>query len=163
VDVQRNMLEGSGAIPAAAQITSELGQLLDSARACGAVVVHVQNDGTAGDPDEPGTPGWELFFPPTASEIVVRKDSQDAFESNPDLAERLRALGVDRVVIGGMQSEYCILDTSRGASRAGFSVVLPSGAHATYDGDESACEISAQIESTLEQDGVEVTEQVSFS
>jgi nicotinamidase-related amidase len=156
VDVRRNMLEGEQPVPSAADVKAVFGDLLDKARAARAVVVHVQNDGPPGDPDEPHTPGWELFFEPSEEEIVVRKDQCDAFAADAGLAEALRGRQVRRVVIAGMQSELCIEATSRGALAEDFHVVLPHGAHATYDGDESATEIAARAETALESEGVEV-------
>ena len=135
VDAQRNMLEGSEPVPSAVDVKAALSGLLDKARAARAVVVHVQNDGSSGDPDEPGIAGWELVFEPAEDEIVVRKDQSDTFAANPDLAGLLKDRQVERVVIAGMQSEFCIEATSRGAVREGFSVLLPRGAHATYDGE----------------------------
>jgi nicotinamidase-related amidase len=161
VDVQRNMLEGDGAIPAAPLVRPALTALLERARAAGAVIVHVQNDGSDGDPDRPGTPGWELVLPPAGGELVVRKDQPDTFASSPGLAGTLREHGVRRVVVAGMQSEYCIQATARAARAAGFDVVLAAGAHATYDdGTAPAAVISAQVEQGLVPDGVEVCDAV---
>jgi nicotinamidase-related amidase len=58
------------------------------------------------------------------------------------------------VVVAGMQSDYCIGATSRGALSHGFKVVLASGAHATYDGQDSAANISAAVETDLSREGV---------
>lgn len=164
VDVQRNMLEGDGAIPAAPLVRPALTALLEQARAGGAVIVHVQNDGSEGDPDLPGTPGWELVFPPAGGELVVRKDQPDTFASNPGLAGTLRERGIGQVVVAGMQSEYCVQATARAARAAGFDVVLAAGAHATYDDAAPAAEISAQVEQGLVSDGVGVCDaaQVTF-
>lgn len=118
--------------------------------------MHVQNDGPPGDPDEAGTPGWELLFEPAEDEIVVRKDQGDIFHSNPGLADRLRRRQVDRVVVAGMQSEFCIQATSRGALKEGFAVLLPRGAHTTYDGETSAADVAEGVEKILEAEGVEV-------
>ncbi len=156
VDAQRNMLEGAELVPSAASVRAVLGGLLDNARASRAVIVHVMNDGSHGDPDEPFTPGWELVFEPGEEEIVVRKDQSDTFAANPDLADTLRKRQVERVVIAGMQSEFCIEATSRGALAEGFKVSLPRGAHATYDGEESAADVSALSERSLEAEGVDV-------
>jgi nicotinamidase-related amidase len=156
VDAQRNMLEGDDAIPAAAEITSALEQLLANARRARAAVVHVQNDGTVGDPDEPHTEGWELVFAPTDDEVIVRKDESDTFAANAGLAASLRERGVETVVIAGMQSEFCIEATSRGALREGFVVLLPRGAHATYGAD--AVGVSASVEDELAADGVRVVD-----
>jgi nicotinamidase-related amidase len=139
------MLEGDAPVPAAGQVRAALDALLTAARAAGAVVVHVQND------------GWRLVFPATGGELVVRKDVPDTLVANPDLAWSLREQGVDRVVVAGMQSEYCLETISRGALGHGFEVLLASGAHATYgDGSVAAAEISTGVEKELGTEGVRV-------
>lgn len=157
VDVQRNMLEGDAAVPAAGQLRPALAALLATARTAGAVVVHVQNDGSSGDPDQPQTEGWQLVFPAADGELVVRKAVPDTFAANPDLAGWLRARGVDRVVVAGMQSELCVEATSRAALAQGFEVLLAGGAHATFD-DRSvaAAAISTGVEKELGTEGVRV-------
>jgi streptothricin hydrolase len=153
VDVQRNMLEPPEPVPGADAVRAVLGALLDRARQAGAVVVHVQNDGSTRDPDAPGTPGWELVFAPMEGEVVVTKDQSDTFAANPSLAGELERRGVSRVVVAGMQSNYCIAATTRGALTGGFDVVLASGAHATYDEGKPASVISAEIEAALVDEG----------
>ena len=164
IDAQRNMLEGGEAIPDAGRVRPSLESLLTRARSEGAAIVHVQNDGPAGSVDEPHTEGWDLVLPPAEGEMVVRKDQFDTFAANPALADDLRALGVGRVVIAGMQSEYCVLETGRAAIGIGFEVVLAAGAHGTYDDDSSAAEISAGVEKDLRESGAVVRphEQIQF-
>jgi nicotinamidase-related amidase len=155
--MQPNMLEGDAPVPAAGQVRAALDALLTAARAAGAVVVHVQNDGSSGEPDEPQTDGWRLVFPATGGELVVRKDVPDTLVANPDLTRSLREQGVDRVVVAGRQSEYCVETTSHGALGHGFEVLLASGAHATYgDGSVAAAEISTGVEKELGTEGVRV-------
>ena len=48
-----------------------------------------RGEGT-GEPDEPGTPGWELAFDARDDEPVVRKAVPDAFAADPKLAEDLK-------------------------------------------------------------------------
>lgn len=156
VDVQRNMLEDPAPVPGVAEVRPALEALLAGARAAGVLVVQVQNDGGPGEPDEPGSPGWELALPAQSGELVLRKTEPDTFASNPDLGPALAERGVHRLVVAGMQSEYCIAATSRGAVRHGFAVVLVSGAHATYDDSDPAPVISATIERDLLGDGVAV-------
>jgi nicotinamidase-related amidase len=146
VDVQKNMLEGDTAVPDAPSVSRELSSLLKRARAAGSPIVHVQNDGGAGDPDEPGTPGWELVCAVQIGERVVRKDQPNTFASNPDLAGWLHEQGVDTVVVAGMQSEFCVSATSLAAIDAGFTTVLASGAHATYDTERPARDIATDVE-----------------
>jgi nicotinamidase-related amidase len=156
VNVQRHMLEGSAPVPAARRVRLAIGQLLAEARAARAVIVHIQNEGMRGDPDEPNTPGWELVFPVESSDLVVRKTQQNAFVSAVRLAPALRRRHVDRVVVAGLLSNYCVTATCRGAMDRGFSVVLASGAHATYDEKEPARQISATAERDLRAVGVEI-------
>ena len=165
VDVQRNMLEGDAPVPAAAEVRPRLETLLDRARTAGALVVHVQNDGSQGDPDLPHTEGWELVFPTRDGELVLRKDDCDTFAANPGWAADLASRGVDHVVVAGMQSEYCVSATSRGALGHGLRVSVAGGAHATYDDGPTAAEISADAEKQLTADGVSVVpaEDVDFT
>ena len=136
IDVQRNMLEPPTPVPAAASIRDALQDLLLRARQAGALVIHVQNDGSPGDPDEPGTDGWQLVFPAGSGELIVRKDQTDTFAANPGLAGELAAKEITEVIIAGMQSNYCVAESSRGALKQGLQAILASGAHATYDEDE---------------------------
>ncbi|MDQ1412363.1 MAG: hypothetical protein QOJ52_1417 [Acidimicrobiaceae bacterium] len=157
VDAQRNMLEGEVPIPGATDLRLTLESLLAQARTAGAIVVHVQNDGPPGSPDEPHTEGWELVLPPAPGEVVVRKGEGDAFAANPELADTLRELGVDQVIVAGLQSEFCIQATSLGAMKGGFRVFVPHGAHGTYDdGTSAAAEVANAVERELAAEGVEV-------
>jgi nicotinamidase-related amidase len=158
LDAQRNMLEGETAIDDAAAFREVLSGLLEAARAAGTPVLHVKNDGRRGDPDEPGTPGWELLFETRPGEPILRKDVPDAFQSNPALADVLRAMGVDTLVVAGLQSEFCVQATAVGGVERGFRVIVPWGAHATYDDGEPAAEITERVSVELEAEGVEVVD-----
>jgi streptothricin hydrolase len=156
VDAQRNQLEGEGAVPAAATIRPALVDLLTRARAAGAVVVHVQNDGPPGYPDEPGAAGWALVFEVRDDELLVRKSASDALGADPGLVTALRERGVDHVVVAGLQSDYCIRATGRAGLQAGFRVTIPSGAHATYDDEAPAAELARAVEEELAAEGAVV-------
>jgi streptothricin hydrolase len=165
IDVQRNMLEPPTPVPSAGATRDALQDLLLRARREGALIIHVQNDGAPGDPDEPGTDGWQLVFPADAGELVVRKDQEDTFAANPALARELSAHEITEVIIAGMQSNYCVAASSRGALKQGLQPIVASGAHATYDEGEPAAVISARIEQELASEGVVVLpfRQLSFA
>jgi nicotinamidase-related amidase len=155
IDVQRNMLEPPEPVPAAPLVRPVLESLLDRARADGTLVVHVQNDGPTGEIDEPHTEPWELVFTPITGEHVVNKTEGNAFVGTT-LVGVLGNAGVDRVVVAGMQSNYCVEQTSRGALERGLAVVLVSDGHATYDEIMPAAELSAAVEAELASAGVTV-------
>jgi nicotinamidase-related amidase len=90
---------------------------------------------------------------PIINEWLVNKTTADTFETNPDLADRLRAAGVDEIEMIGCQSENCVRATLITAREEGFKVTLPVGLHGTYDVGASngkpgytAAEISAKIQ-----------------
>ena len=51
------------------------------------------------------------------------RDAYSGFEGT-DLAVRLRDVGVRRLFIGGLATDYCVLNTVRDALREGFAVLL---------------------------------------
>jgi nicotinamidase-related amidase len=94
-------------------------------------------------------------------EHILDKDEPDAF-ADTALAELVPASAA--VVVAGMQSEYCIRETSLSALRRGHRVALVHQAHATYDGEAPAQMISRRIEEELGAAGVLVVdrEEVTF-
>ena len=117
------------------------------------LIIHVQNDAPEGELDAPGGEFWPLMIDPIGDEWLVNKTTADTFETNPDLADRLRGAGVDEIEMIGVQSENCVRATVITARVEGFKVTLPVGLHGTYDkagvnGEPSltAAEISAKIQ-----------------
>ncbi|KAL1903910.1 hypothetical protein Sste5344_010357 [Sporothrix stenoceras] len=123
------------------------------------IIIFVQHEETDGTLLR-GSEAWQLVLPPksnTTTELLVAKATRDTFESNPDLAQRLRDLGIGRIVAFGIQSECCVLSTCRGALAAGFDVALLSGAHSTYDVDgKTAKEIERGVETELQSKGAHI-------
>lgn len=79
------------------------------------------------------------------------------FESNPDLADKLKADDISEIVVFGIQSECCVFETSKGALEAGFKVTVLQGAHSTYDaGLNSAGDIERVVEEELKGRGAQV-------
>lgn len=143
IDVHRDLLEGERAIPDADDVRPRLEHLLAVARERSIPVVHVRHD------------GGELAFDP-GREQVVQASVGNAFEQNPMLDDHLKSLAVSRIVIAGMRSDGCVLETSLGALQLGFDVDLASGAHATHHGQRTAEEISSGIERELAGHGASI-------
>lgn len=134
VDIQSAFVAGEAAVPDAARVLDRSRDLLARARAAGALVVHLQNDGEPGAVDAPHTPGWKLHLPvePGPRETVVRKTEDDGFEGTA-LGELLEAADVEGLAICGVLSEMCVSATARTALARDYRVILPHDAHATYD------------------------------
>ncbi len=73
----------------------------------------------------------ELALPPDA--IIVSKGTQAGFDAysgfeGTGLAGMLREAGVTRLFVGGLATDYCVLNTVTDALQEGFGVVLLTGA-----------------------------------
>lgn len=162
VDMQRGLLAGPSAVVGADALVPRVSELMRRATDAGALVVQLQNDGSAGEVDEPGTPGWELAL---RGGTVVRKIGDDGFAGTP-LAELLSQQGVRRIAICGVLSEMCVSATARGALARGLGVVLPHDGHGTYDLDDiPAAAVARVAERALgdEPDLVASTAEVIFA
>lgn len=65
-------------------------------------------------------------------DIVITKDFCDSFMQT-NLEEILKNENISRLIIGGMQSDFCVDTTCRQAAELGYDVVLVSDAHSTLD------------------------------
>lgn len=78
-----------------------------------------------------GTPGSQfpstLHLPDTTTVISTawKKEAEaySGFEGT-DFAERLEASGVHRLLVGGLATDYCVLNTVKDAIKNGFEVLL---------------------------------------
>jgi nicotinamidase-related amidase len=145
IDVQRELVD---ALPSARRTVflATLAELLERARAAGVAVVYVRHDG---GPTEltAGTAGWQIAgeIAPKPHEPIVDKRFRDAFRETT-LADVLATIGADHLVVGGMQTEFCIDATIREADRRGYRVTLIEDGHATFaDGLVSEGQIRALV------------------
>ena len=145
VDMLYDFVEGSLANPASRGIVEPIRRLLDRARAGGWVVVFA-ND--AHEPDDPELTVWgphamagtegarvvEALRPePGARELICPKRVYGAFDGT-GLDERLRALGVDEVVLTGQHTHICVQHTAYGALIRGYAIAVPRDAVCVFEG-----------------------------
>lgn len=134
VDMQAAFVSGDEAVPEAARLVATVADLMRRAWETDAIVVQLQNDGPPGSPDEPHTPGWELFPPARErnGEYVIRKETDDGFHRT-ELSRLLTGHAVRDLAVCGVMSEMCVSATTRSALNLGYHVVMPHDGHATYD------------------------------
>ncbi len=137
IDAQVNMFADDMHVYDADRLIETIRALAEKARGSGIPVIYVRNNGGKGDPDEPGTPGWEIHpaLAPHPGEFVIEKAGPDAFEAT-DLHEILRLAGVECLVLTGMQTELCIDTICRRAVDLGYRVNVVEDGHSTFDFDE---------------------------
>lgn len=109
-------------------------ELLAAWRGSGRPVVHVRHMSVEPDsPLRPGLPGNEIkaVVRPEPGEPVVEKSTNSAFVGT-DLEERLRADGVETLVVAGLTTEHCVSSTARMAGDLGFETYVVSDATACF-------------------------------
>lgn len=134
IDVQASMFDPAYPVCHGEELLLQIGTLIAKARAAGAPVVYVRHGEGPGSPLEHGSPGWQIdaAIAPLADDLVIDKRTPDSFHQTPLQAE-LEARGVKRLVLTGIQTEYCVDTTCRRAYSLGYSVTLVKNGHATWD------------------------------
>jgi len=142
IDVQRALCVGDEAAFQVAEVLARINELSARARAAGAPVVLIQHDDEG--PMRFGTSGWELAdgLVTASTDLRVRKQTTNSFHKTA-LQEVLQERQVSRLVICGLQTDFCVDTTTRQALPLGYRVVLAADAHSTIDGAIPAPQIIA--------------------
>jgi nicotinamidase-related amidase len=134
IDVQKGMFTFRRTLHRGDDLLHSIGILLGRARAANVPIFHVQHNGGLGHMLAKGSIGWPHHpaVAPKAGETVIEKQHSSAFHET-DFHARLVQSGVDRLIIAGIQTEYCVDSTCRAAAALAYDVVLVSDAHSTFD------------------------------
>jgi nicotinamidase-related amidase len=108
--------------------------LITQARAARVPVIYIQHCGSEGAVHQPGTPGWEIHpaIAPGEGELVVQKRHPDSFQDTT-LQRELESRGIKKLIVTGIQTEYCVDTTCRRAYSLGYDVTLVKDAHSTWN------------------------------
>lgn len=158
IDVQQGMFGDEGFFEQERLLTN-VGTLLEKARAAGVPVVYVQHAaGSIEDPLHPDLPGHAIHaqITPQEGEPVVVKRQADAF-ADTNLKTVLKGIGAERLVVCGLQTDECVNATTRRAHALGYDVTLVADAHGTWDTDQqTATEIVTEHNHALGALGAKV-------
>ena len=149
IDMQHALCSGEDAAFGIDNVIEKINALSGRARASGSPVVLVQHEEDEG-PLQFGSEGWALAdgLLTAAEDIRVRKRTPNSFHKT-ELHRLLQDRGVSRVVICGLQTEFCVDTTVRQALPLGYSVTLAADAHSTTDGALRAEQVVAHHNRTL--------------
>ena len=153
IDIQRGAFDGARCpvIDRAAELVANASALVAAARAAGSPVVFIQHLDEPGGAFEQDTPHGEFHadVAPRPGEAVIRKRASSAFE-NTELAATLHGLDAQQLVLCGLQSEFCVCNTSKAALALGYGVRLAADGHSTWpSGGRSSEAISAGVNAEL--------------
>ena len=169
IDVQKGMWANPEYPPYDDQgVLERIANLIAKARAVGAPVMYVQhhNLDEPAHPFKPGLPGFPFHerIAPRPGDDVTVKHKSSAFHAT-DLDAKLKARGIDHLVITGMQSEFCVNSAIRGAFERDYKITLVSDAHSTGDTPIARAKDIVALQNQITHDFGEVVPaaQVSFS
>jgi nicotinamidase-related amidase len=133
IDIQQAMFGPDEICHEPERVLANAGELLARARAARTPVYFVQHCEAEGG-FAPKSAGWQIHpkVAPRAGEPVTEKWAASSFYKT-DLDQKLRAAGIDTLVIAGLQSEFCIDTACRVAQSLSYKVTLAADAHSTFD------------------------------
>ncbi len=150
IDVQRGLFDSEPRPFEADAVVDRINVLTERARVAGTPVVFVQHQ-TKGEFLKAESESWQLErrLVVKAADTLLRKTTPDSF-LRTELADHLARWGIERVVICGYASEFCVDTTTRRAAALGFTVALVADAHTTHDKPHaSGAQIRAHENATL--------------
>jgi len=137
IDIQLGNFLETNPIYKGDELLVKVERLIIKARSARIPIIYIQHKGRSGDPDEYGTEGWEIHpsVKPVQGDVVIQKQTPDAFHET-NLQHELETQGIKKLVIAGLQTEYCIDTTCRRAYSVGYDVVLVKDTHSTWDSED---------------------------
>jgi nicotinamidase-related amidase len=149
IDIQNFYFPG-GKVPLVGPeaAAANAGQVLAAFRSAGLPVIHVRHD------FEPGG-SIHAAVAPIEGEAVFTKTEVSCFNGT-EVLDHLRQLGVERLVLAGMQTHMCLEAATRAAHDLGFEATVVGDACATRDlryGDRTveAADVHASTLATLDR------------
>ena len=111
-------------------------RLIDAARKNNVEVIFIQHDAGEGSGLTVGDEDFEIIdeIHPREDEKVFVKKINSCF-GNSDFRQYMEKQEDKRLMIIGLQTNYCIDATVKSAFERGFEVILPEGTNSTFDND----------------------------
>lgn len=111
-------------------------KLIDAARKNNVEVIYVQHDAGEDSGFSVGDEAFEIAdeVAPKEGEKVFVKTINSCF-GNKDFKAYMEAQEDKRLMIIGLQTNYCIDATVKSAFERGFEVIIPEGTNSTFDND----------------------------
>jgi nicotinamidase-related amidase len=149
IDVQIGMFDEDEPVHNGEQLLQTLSNLIDKARQANTPVVYIQHNDSQ---FVKGNPAWPIHpsIAPLDGEVVIQKRTPDSFHET-NLGEELEKTGIKKLVVGGIQTEYCVDTTCRRAFSLGYDVTLVEDGHSSWDNKHITAEqVIAHHNNTLD-------------
>jgi len=135
IDVQQGMFSFPGIGPVTkTDLLKNIDSLIKCARMADCQVIYIQHEGEADHPLSKEKPGHEIppeIRPEPGDHIVTKKHC--GMFTGTELEQILQDLNIERLIICGMQTEFCVDTGIRTGADRGFEIIVAKDAHATFD------------------------------
>jgi nicotinamidase-related amidase len=133
IDMQHALCTGPEEAWDIERVIANVNAIVTRARRLGLPVIMIQHEDDSG-PLVYGTEGWEIDerVSTDPSDLRLQKRTCDSFLGT-QLHPFLERQGVRRLVVCGLQTDFCIDTTVRRALGLGYDVTLVADAHSTID------------------------------
>ena len=134
VDMQKGILDEE--LYAFDSFMEKTVRLIEAARENNVEVIFIQHDAGPGSGLTAGDDGFEIAdqVRPRQGEKVFVKNINSCF-GNKDFKAYMEQQEDKRLMIIGLQTNYCIDATVKSAFERGFDVIIPAGTNSTFDND----------------------------
>jgi nicotinamidase-related amidase len=118
------------------RFTENVRALISEARKFSVEVIYVRHEDGAGKPLSKGSDGFDVAreFAPEAGEKIFDKTVNSPFRDS-GLLEYLRSKCVKKLIVTGLQTDYCIDATVKCGFDHGFEMIVPEYCNSTFDND----------------------------
>jgi len=141
IDMQLVAFDGQVTPPITngARLLERVSRLIEMCRTNAIQLVYVQTCAVSGQPYARDVHGWKIHpqLAPLAEDRVIYKRNSSAFD-NTDLQQVLDGLGVRTLMVCGIWSEFCVVNTSMDAAKLGFEVYVAADGHGTVSKSKEA-------------------------
>lgn len=116
-------------------------ELINAARGNAVEVIFVRHDDGKGNALSKGTDGFEIYdgFKPLSGEKIFDKTVNSPFRQT-GLLEYLRSVGEKKIIVVGLQTDYCIDAAVKCGFEHGFKMIVPKYCNTTFDNDFMSAE-----------------------
>lgn len=113
-------------------IIQNIRQLLEACRNKQIPVIYVRHEDN--DTLQRGSDGWRICpeIEPLEGEQTIEKRYNSAFR-NTELHSYLQSIHAKKLIICGMQTEYCVDTTCKVAFEMGYEITIPTDTTTTFD------------------------------
>lgn len=116
------------------ELLKNISYLIQKARLSNIPIIYIQHTEDDNEVMGKGKEGWKIHpkITPAKDDIVILKYTPDSFHET-SLHEELSSKNIKKLLITGLQTEYCVDTTCRSAFRLGYETILVEDGHSTYD------------------------------